>query len=258
MSNLNRIKNFKLNILQKRYKILSDRILKLEKHVDNLHTNNFLDYSQKNHILGTIFILSKNLNSAYNNYIIEDLDSNDSIDNMLSQYLGLFNKNFNEIQLLDDIMLLLKNNINLPLKEQENELTNIIMMNGYESIDGIIDIFSDKIELNNNMKQLIQEISNIFIPTKISFFDVMTNNIEYYWKIPTDYQENDLLELNRELWIKNSNTLVSSTKDIRENKDLHNTCNMYIKIEGFFINDSLSCFIKTSQINYSYLQKNKT
>jgi endopeptidase La len=48
------------------------------------------------------------------------------------------------------------------------------------------------------------------------------------------------LELNRELWIKNNN------------KDCE-----YFKIEGYFINDTLSVLIKTSQLNYPLLYNKK-
>ena len=59
-----KIKNFKLNILQYRYKYLSDTILKLEKHIDYLFMNNYIEFAQRNQILGNIFIISKNLNSS--------------------------------------------------------------------------------------------------------------------------------------------------------------------------------------------------
>ena len=73
--NSNKIKTFKLHVLQQRYKYLTDIILRLEKHVDFLFLNNYLDFNQKNQILGNIFIISKNLNTSYNNFIIEKLDA---------------------------------------------------------------------------------------------------------------------------------------------------------------------------------------
>ena len=69
----NKIKNIKLKILQHRYYYLSDIILKIQKHSEYLYNNYFIDFITKNHILNEVFIVSKNLNSSYNNYIIETL-----------------------------------------------------------------------------------------------------------------------------------------------------------------------------------------
>ena len=71
----------------------------------------------------------------------------------------------------------------------------------------------------------------MFIPTKINIFQVSNHTEDYYWRKPVKFSDFDILELNRELWIKNINT-------------------EYVKIEGYFINDTLSCVIKTCQINY--------
>ena len=70
ISENNKIKLFKLHILQKRYKYLTEIILRLVKHIDYLFLTNLLDFNQKNQILGNIFLISKNLNTSYNNFII--------------------------------------------------------------------------------------------------------------------------------------------------------------------------------------------
>ena len=48
---INKIKNIKFYILQYKYKHITDIILRLQKHVDFLFLNNFINFLQKNHIL---------------------------------------------------------------------------------------------------------------------------------------------------------------------------------------------------------------
>ena len=62
---------------------------------------------------------------------------------------------------------------------------------------------SKRFNLSNNQINLINEINDIFIPTQIRFFNVI-NDQEYYWKTPNKFSQYDNLELNRELWIKNT------------------------------------------------------
>lgn len=241
MNNTNlKVKNFKLNILQYRYKYLSEIILKLEKHIDNLFINNYIDFTEKNNILGSIFVISKNINLSYNNYIIEKLESASKLDSTITDFLSLLDNDMNKNYVFDKILEIIKNIPNLiPLNDEENELMNIISDHGYINLNELITIMNNNNELNLIQKELIDEISKIFIPTKINFFNVSNHTTDFFWRIPIKYAESDILQLNRELWIKNK-------------------LNEYIKIEGYFINDSLSCFIKTSQINYIVLQKIKS
>ena len=240
--NSNKIKTFKLHVLQQRYKYLTDIILRLEKHVDFLFLNNYLDFNQKNQILGNIFIISKNLNTSYNNFIIEKLDAKYHLDSKINDLLSLFESDINDNFLIDKILPIIKKSTDrLPLYEQEDELFTVVNDIGYDNIGDLIDFYNNKFELSNVQTQLINEIKKIFIPTKINYYDVSNHNDEYYWRSPAKFNENDLLELTRELWIKNLN---SSTE--------------YIKIEGYFLNDTLSCYNKTSQINFPILQKLKS
>ena len=242
ISENNKIKLFKLHILQKRYKYLTEIILRLEKHINFLFLNNVIDFNQKNQILGNIFIISKNLNTSYNNFIIDKLDNKNVFDLKIIELMNLFESNFDNNFLLDKMINLLKKSYDkLPLFEQENELLEIISESGYDNIIDLIEFYNNKFELSTDQQQIISEINKIFVPTKISYYDVSNHNEEYYWRLPAKFDENDLLELSRELWIKN---LSSSTE--------------YLKIEGYFLNDSLSCYNKTSQINYPILQNIKS
>ena len=242
ISDNNKVKLFKLHILQKRYKYLTEIILRIEKHVDFLFLSNILDFNKKNQILGNIFVISKNLNTSYNNFIIDKLDTTHIFDLKITELLNLFKNNIDENFLLDKIInVFKKSHDKLPLYEQENELLEIINESGYDNIIDLIEIYNNKFELSDEQNDIVNEIKKIFVPTKISYYDVSNHEEDYYWRLPIKFDENDLLELSRELWIKNP----SSTTE-------------YLKIEGYFLNDTLSCYNKTSQINYLILQKIKS
>lgn len=244
MNNLDtnaKIKNFKLSFLQYRYKYLSNMIVKLEKHIDNLHNNGYIELPFKNQMLGNLFILSKNINTSYNTYIMDKLESKTSLDAKITDFIYLFQTEINYDFLFEKLLPLIKDKPeDIPLNDQECEIKNIIAEVGYDNLVELIEVFNIKFELSKSQKNLINEINKIFIPVKTNFFYVSSHSEEYYWRVPTKFSEFDLLELNRELWIKNSN---------EENE--------YLKIEGYFINDSLSCYIKSSQLNYPVLHKTK-
>jgi hypothetical protein len=241
-SDNNKIKNFKLQILQTRYKEFTDVIFKLEKHIDYLYINNLIDFNQKNQLLGNIFIISKNLNSAYNNYIIEKLDPNNQLDLKIVELLSLFNSDIDDKFLFEKIYGIVKKSKSLlPLDEQLTNINEILSEVGFDNLVNLITIFNNKFELTESQHALVNEISLVFIPTKISFFDVSNHSEEYYWRVSSKFCDSDLLELSRELWIKN---MSSDTE--------------YLKIDGYFINDTLSCFVKTCQLNYPILQKLKS
>jgi endopeptidase La len=238
---INRIKTFKLYILQYKYKYITELILRLQKHIDFLFVNNFIDFLQKNHILNAIFLISKNLSLSYNNYIIEKLDNNDNLNLKLNEILILFNNEIDDEIVFEKIFPIIKNfNNDLPLNDHEIDIINIMAEIGFDNLEDLIKIYI-KFNLSIKQNELVHEINKIFVPVKIKLFDVSNCNKEYYWRIPTIFNDNDLLKLTRELWIKNKD---SKTE--------------YLKIEGYFINDSLSSFIKTSQLNYPILQKNKS
>jgi endopeptidase La len=240
-SDTNKIKNFKLNLLQYWYKILTIIILKLEKHIELLYFNNLLDFTQKNHLLNNLFLVSKNLNTSYNNYIIEELDIVGILDKHILELIALFDSSFSEEDLFNNIYPIINGlNIDLPLNEEYNEILNIMSEIGYNNLENLLNILGRKLELTKNQNLLISEINKIFIPTKAIYFNLANHNDEYFWRIPSSFYENDLLEISRELWIKNVNHP-----------------NEYLKIEGFFINDTLSCYIKTCQLNFPILHKIK-
>jgi endopeptidase La len=239
---INRIKNIKLFILHYKYKHITNIILRLQKHIDFLFLNNFINFLQKNHILNIIFLISKNLNSSYNNYIVDNLEKEDNLSLKLTEILIIFNDNMTDEIVFDKIFPIIKKfEDEFPLSNHEIEIINVISDFGFDNLEDLLKIYNSSFVLSVKQNEILNEINKIFIPIKIKCFDVSNCKKEYYWRKPSYFDENDLLKLNRELWIKNKE---SKTK--------------YLKIEGYFMNDSLSSFIKTSQLNYPILQKNKS
>jgi endopeptidase La len=223
-------------ILNYRYNKLSNIILQLEMHIENLYTNNKLIYVNKNNYLKNLFGISKELNINYNNYILNELNNDICSFNNLIKICSLFLLDTDIINYIKPLFIMY--NDKLPLYSLEKDLLNIIYDIGLNSIKNIMDIHD--IILTQSQYELINEINNIFIPTKVRIFNVANRNYDYYWTIPNEYNEMDMLELTRELWIKN------------KNKN-----NEYIKIEGYFINDTLSINIKTSQLTNNILYNKK-
>ena len=232
------VKKLKLSLLQKIYKDLSLYILNLNNHISFLFNNHFIKYTFKQKLLYKLNDMNKNINTYYNNFIVESLDKNTEIDNWFNQFeLSQFNNNIDDIIDFSKFIKLK----NLPLSKQLSEIGQLLSTLGYISIDGLLMYF-----IGNNYKKvldlpiisLISEINNIFIPLSINFFDVNKDEM-YYWRKPQTFDKNDLLQLTRELWIK-------------YNKK-------YIKITGIFENDSIGVIFKTSQLNYPILYdyKNK-
>ncbi|VVU94996.1 Lon protease (S16) C-terminal proteolytic domain [seawater metagenome] len=69
------LKKFKIYSLQKEYNEISSFVIEGQNHVLLLYNSLIIDTSQKNNYLGKFFELAKELNSAYNNYIIQECNS---------------------------------------------------------------------------------------------------------------------------------------------------------------------------------------
>ncbi len=236
-----KLKNFKLLILQNKYKFISNLILKLTDHIIYLENNYLIDQNEKNINISNLYDINKNLNSINNNYLLTTFKEETNIDAELNTILDENNNIDNELLLTFTPIINLINKKYMPFNKEETQIKEIIKKVGYSNVSELISLFykNDDVELN----KLLVEINDIFCPTSINFYKVdpsIIDNSNFFWKIPKNYGENDLLELTRELWIKN-------TQDK----------NSYIKIEGIFKLDSLSTIIKTCQINYNFLYDKK-
>ena len=241
-----KLKNLKLLILQSRYKLISNIILKLTDHILYLESIYIIDQNEKNIILGNIYEINKNLNNINNNYLLTTFKEETNIDEEIKL---LLNDNIiideNLLLTLNPIIMLIQKKF-IQFNKEELELKKIIKSIGYPSIIDLIKFFDlENILLNfkSNNEYILDEINNTFYPISINFYKVDTDLINdssiYFWKY-SQQNENDILQLIREIWIK----------DINEE-------NTYIKIKGIFKIDSLSTIIKTCQINYIQLYDKK-
>jgi len=217
---MDNIKKFKKIILEYKYKYLLDIIIKINKHIDYLYVNNYINIINKNTILNKLALLLYNINKSYNNFII-NIDIKDQL-----YYLLLDVEDIN----INDIKTLFNDKTVLPLHNEENLIKEFILNVGYINLEELFKIL--EITLSYVQKQLIDEINEIFIPIKISYYENIYDS--YIWYIPNIYDDNDILELKRQLYINN------------------------IIIDGYFINDSLVSYYKTSHICYPLYNINIT
>lgn len=237
------VKKLKLNLLQKLYKNYSLIISNLGYHIDNLNNNYLIDYSFKQTIMNKLNDLNRNINTSYNNYVVENLDNNSEFDKNISDLIKNI-KAIDENILIKEIQFFIKhmNQDILPFNKHRNELIQIISLVGYTNLIDMLefligDNFINKLEITTFKK--IQEYNSIFIPLSFDYFQVNKEE-EIYWRKPNkqpNKDTNDLLELICELWLKNP---------CGNNKN-------YFKINGFFKNDTIGVIFKTSQINYPFL-----
>jgi len=231
-------KKVKLVLLQNFYKELSNILFNLNNHINYLYDNFFIEYNFKQSMLLKLNEINKNINTSYNNFIVEKLELGNEMDIWFNS-LNKLDLNENSIKDLLEFSKFIDIK-DLPLSKEISEVGQIISSLGYSDINGILSFFvgnNYKLFLNENTIKLLNEIQHIFIPISIDFFDVNKDD-PHYWRKPQNFDENDLLQVSRELWIK-------------YNKK-------YIKIVGTFKNDSLGVIFKTAQLNYPILYSSKT
>jgi endopeptidase La len=234
------VKKIKLHVLQSYYKELSQIIFNLSNHYDFLFDNFLIEFSFKQIIMNKLNDLNKNINTSYNNFIVEDLELNNELDKWILD----FSKNikitdetqFNEIL---NFCKFIKPE-NQPLFKIRIELVQLLSSLGYKNLDGLLYFFigrNYKSLLDKQVVKYLVELNNIFIPTSFDIFEVDKSE-PIYWRKPKNFEEMDLLHQTRELWIK--------------------YYDKYIKISGIFKNDNIGIIFKTAQISYPnlYLIKN--
>jgi len=235
MQQNNKLKLYKNTYLQNKYFELTTTLTQLSTHIQFLDSIYYIDILKKNDILTELFNINKSINSIYNTYI-----TNENNDNINENLIDIINTtDLEQFNLLYPISKLFINNI--PFQNEENIILKIINSVGYNNLLKLFEF--NKINYNllsTDILSVINEITDIFIPTSFNQFKVSLKqeNINFYWRIPTIYQSDDILHSTRELWIKNKN-------------------NFYYKIEGIFKTDILSIKLKTSQLNSNYLYTKK-
>jgi endopeptidase La len=229
-----KIKNAKILLLQNIYNDLTKIIINFEKHLKYLYDIFLIDYTFKQNIINQLNNLGQNINTNYNSYIVEKLDMGTELDEWININLEN-NINIENINTFINFM----NIDDVPLFKPKTELIKLIGSLGYSSLKGILKIFIGKkykLYFSKEVNKTIKELNKIFVPVSFEFFTVNKTE-DIYWRNPLNYDENDLLKIKRELWIKYNDK--------------------YIKISGIFKNDNLGLFFKTSQINFSVYYKLK-
>ena len=105
MNSIN-IQKMKLFILQKRYSEICNSINNIQTHINYLYKVNFIDYTERNVVLSQLLEVSKNINSSYNEFINNEIDSSDD-----SESSDLVNSNEDETKFncLDNLNEYFKN-----------------------------------------------------------------------------------------------------------------------------------------------------
>ena len=114
------LKKYKIFNLQKEYYEISSDVIKVQNHVVYLYNNLLLDVNDKNNNLGKLFELAKELNSAYNNFIIQECNSEEDDDS----------DSFEQID-LDTTSNIEKDNIKKSTNEVKTNNTNDYKMIGF-------------------------------------------------------------------------------------------------------------------------------
>jgi len=237
MNNNYKLKIFKVNYLNYKYNKIINLIYNLMNHINFLDSIYYIDFIKKKELLTQIFDINTNINSIYNKYIINNIEKEINVNNNSLSILNIIeNDNLSFLYPINSLYIK-----KIPYEKEENNIIKIINNIGCNNLLLLFEI--NKIDYTNfslELKNLINEISDIFIPTQFNNFNLnIKTNTEFYWRIPTIYPNDDILELTRELWIKKKNKT-------------------YYKIEGIFKSDILSIKLKTSQLlsNYLYIKKN--
>ena len=201
------IKKIKLFVLQNFYKDLSLIIFNLSTHVNFLYDRFLIEFSFKQFIMNKLNELNKNINTSYNTFIVEDLSKVTELDDFILKFSK--NINFKEESQFNEILHFCKfiKPEFQPLYKIKSELVQLISSLGYKNLDGILQFFvgkNYKILFEKSVISYLTELNNIFIPISFDIFDVEKTE-SFYWRKPKHFDENDLLQETRELWIKYKN-----------------------------------------------------
>jgi endopeptidase La len=230
---MEKLKVFKLLILQYKYDELCQIIFNLSEHISYLDSLYLIDDCKKKNILSNIFNINKNINYIYNDYLLKDVEY---------KFISLLD-DLNEKSILENINFYLEliDDKDIPFNE-EILYTKIIMQEiGYNSLITLMNNFMILKKVNSNLLKILDELNKVFIPISINQYKIeIKENIDYYFKMPVNFNKDDILHLVREFWIQ-----------IPDNK------NYFFKIEGIFKIDLIRNSLKCCQNNFYYLYYKK-
>jgi len=220
----------KLNILQMEYEKISLIVNRLNKHLENIQENNFIDYLELNNYQEGLYEIIKKINSEYNSFLKKNNQEIESISK------NNFDENYH---LINELSKIDKKNIesldNFPLATLHDYLINQIETIGYPSLKEGSNLILGEIKYNifeNLYHSYLMELEDIFIPIKFNLSsnnkNKVTKKIEPIFKIGPSYL-NDSLKI------------VGTIKFILSEK-------LSLLVTGFFPKNNLNLEIKTCQI----------
>ena len=250
MTNIS-IKNFKIYNLEKKYEKISKFLYDLSNHINKIYDDYCINIVTKNISLGNINDIIKNLNTTYNNNILDickpNDDSNDTqydiepVDkNFYNQIYNITNKmklmNYEQIELnniLNDTI------ITNPYSDIKEDILKVCINIGFSTLkDGLMLLIGEQFEclFNDDENKLINLYNQIFIPYSYSKIEHINEKKLYFEK--NNVKKEELLNNNYILYIK-----------ISENN--------YISLNGYFVNDNLNILLRTSQKCFNFLYNKK-
>jgi endopeptidase La len=237
------IKRFKIYNLQKKYKLLSNIIYNLQEHISTLYSYHYISLYDKNLFISYVYDIIKKINNQYNDYIINDCDSDEnlnvkdkksilySIIKLNTTEENLYENINNFISLTNNFILNNKNKIDKylfdfinsdPLNIVTDKIIKLSEKIGFDSIKSCIQInLSDDYYniFDKNTLNLIDFYDKIFISTKFEITN--TIDIKNYYSIIDNYENNiskeisdnsdDLSEQNNTNYNNNINTSFSNS-----------------------------------------------
>lgn len=249
MNNIN-IQKMKLFILQKKYFEICNSVRVLQEHLDFLHKTNFIEMTERNVVLSKLLEISKNINSKYNEYINQEIESSDSSDSSeisdIKNDSNIFDSLASLEELFKDSNIDILNLDSKPLTEYTNKILEMIEKYGYGNIIDTIKVFNGEVKftlLDRETVDFLKEISMLSYSTSISVikakdFDINFGNINYAIEVPNTFEKTDHLELVRYLFIRVSKDSI-------------------LRISLVFKNDLVNINLKSSQVNLKHLYNKK-
>ena len=241
------MKKYKLYFLQLKYVDIMTIVHNLESNLFQLKESKLLDSNQLIDYSNKLQTIITNINTIYNLQINYYLNNNDTdIDLLVNKLSDISNNNILKI------INCYNTDIQCDLfSEIYHIILDIIQNYGYINLSDMISIIypylnniNKSINYIKNTIDILPEINNIIIPINFNIFTVNIDNGDYYWRIPSVFNENDILEKIRELWIKIPSTNINIIQ--------------YMKIDVIFKIDIFSSKTKTSQIKNPLLHKIKS
>jgi hypothetical protein len=193
------IKKYKLYYLQTKYNNIINIINDIEEHYNILLNNHLI--TNQNNFSNILYDIIKDLNSYYNNSINYYLENtNTDIDELI--------KNTNNTDNATMLKILENYSNEIPtdlFKETENEIHNLIKQFGCKDLKILLKYVFPPNYFDKSIIDYINELNDIVIPIGYSIVVMQQIGNLYYWKTPIKFDNNDLLNKKRELWIKLQN-----------------------------------------------------